>query len=108
MKNAIVLFGNLGKTTVSTMVANILNKTQLGCGAFVGGISKNFETNLLLPKDESPWIVVEADEFDRSFLNLEPQLALVTSLDADHLDIYGAKEKIVESFEKFISQIRSG
>src|SRR5680860_484128 len=107
-KNGIAVSGTHGKTTVSTMVANILNKTQLGCGAFVGGISKNFETNLLLPKDESPWIVAEADEFDRSFLNLEPQLALITSLDADHLDIYGEKEKIVESFEKFISQIRPG
>lgn len=105
-KNGIAVAGTHGKTTVSTMVATILNKTTAGCGAFLGGISKNFGTNLLLPKEDSPWIVAEADEFDRSFLNLQPQLALVTSIDADHLDIYGEKEKIVESFEKFISQIR--
>jgi UDP-N-acetylmuramate--alanine ligase len=107
-RNGIAVSGTHGKTTVSTMTATILNKTEKGCGAFLGGISKNFDTNLLLPKEESPWIVAEADEFDRSFLHLFPALALVTSLDADHLDIYGHKEKIVESFEKFISQIQSG
>jgi len=107
-RSGIAVSGTHGKTTVSTMVANILNKTYTGCGAFLGGISKNFGTNLLLPKVESPWIVVEADEFDRSFLHLTPLLALVTSIDADHLDIYGQKDKIVESFEKFISQIQPG
>lgn len=107
-RSGIAVSGTHGKTTVSTMTATILNKTEKGCGAFLGGISKNFGTNLLLPKEESPWIVAEADEFDRSFLHLFPVLALVTSLDADHLDIYGHKEKIVESFEKFISQIQSG
>ena len=107
-RSGIAVAGTHGKTTVSTMVANILNKTNKGCGAFLGGISKNFGTNLLLPKVESPWIVVEADEFDRSFLHLTPLLALVTSIDADHLDIYGQKDKIVESFEKFISQILPG
>lgn len=107
-KSGIAVAGTHGKTTTSTMVANILNKTEKGCGAFLGGISKNFGSNLLLPKDDSPWIVAEADEFDRSFLHLQPQLALVTSLDADHLDIYGDKKHIEESFEKFISQIRPG
>jgi len=107
-KSGIAVAGTHGKTTTSTMVANMLNKTAQGCGAFLGGISKNFGSNLLLPKDDSPWIVAEADEFDRSFLHLQPQLALVTSVDADHLDIYGEKARIVESFEKFISQIRSG
>jgi UDP-N-acetylmuramate--alanine ligase len=107
-KLGIGVAGTHGKTTTSTMVANILDKTALGCGAFLGGISKNFRSNLLLPKAESPWIVAEADEFDRSFLNLKPQLALITSIDADHLDIYGEKEKIVESFEKFVSQIKEG
>lgn len=107
-RSGIAVSGTHGKTTVSTMVANILNKTNKGCGAFLGGISKNFGTNLLLPKVESPWIVAEADEFDRSFLHLTPFLALVTSIDADHLDIYGQKDKIVESFEKFISQIQPG
>ena len=105
-KRGVAVAGTHGKTTTSTMVANMLNKTKVGCGAFLGGISKNFGSNLLLPKDDSPWIVAEADEFDRSFLHLQPQLALVTSVDADHLDIYGDKAKIVESFEKFISQIR--
>ena len=107
-KSGIAVAGTHGKTTVSTMVANTLNKTQSGCGAFVGGISKNFGSNLLLPKEESPWIVVEADEFDRSFLHLHPQLALITSVDADHLDIYGDKKNIVEAFEKFVSQIKPG
>ena len=107
-RSGIAVAGTHGKTTVSTMVANILNKTRKGCGAFLGGISKNFGTNLLLPKVESPWIIAEADEFDRSFLHLTPLLALVTSIDADHLDIYGQKDKIVESFEKFISQILPG
>ena len=107
-RSGIAVSGTHGKTTVSTMVANILNKTYRGCGAFLGGISKNFGTNLLLPKVESPWIVAEADEFDRSFLHLTPLLALITSIDADHLDIYGQKDKIVESFEKFISQIQLG
>ncbi len=100
--------GTHGKTTTSTMVANILNKTEKGCGAFLGGISKNFGSNLLLPKSDSQWIVAEADEFDRSFLYLNPTLALITSIDADHLDIYGDKESIVESFEKYISQIKEG
>lgn len=107
-RSCIAVSGTHGKTTVSTMTAAILQKTNAGCGAFLGGISKNFGSNLLLPPENSPWIVAEADEFDRSFLNLFPQLALVTSIDADHLDIYGDKSKITESFEKFISQIKSG
>ena len=94
-RSGIAVAGTHGKTTVSTMVANILNKTNKGCGAFLGGISKNFGTNLLLPKVESPWIVAEADEFDLSFLHLSPLLAIVTSIDADYLDIYGQKDKIV-------------
>lgn len=107
-KNCIAVSGTHGKTTVSTMTATILKETENGCGAFLGGISKNFGSNLLLPPEESDWIVAEADEFDRSFLHLYPRLALVTSLDADHLDIYGDKTKIVESFIKFISQIKPG
>lgn len=107
-KSCVAVAGTHGKTTVSTMTATILQKSEAGCGAFLGGISKNFGSNLLLPPENSPWIVAEADEFDRSFLHLEPQLALVTSLDADHLDIYGDKAKIQESFEKFISQIKTG
>ncbi len=107
-KDGVAVSGTHGKTTISTMTATILNKTVDGCGAFLGGVSKNFGSNLLLPKVSSPWIVVEADEFDRSFLHLQPKLALVTSIDADHLDIYGSHENIVEAFEKFISQIKPG
>lgn len=107
-KDCIAVAGSHGKTTVSTMTANILSKTEAGCGAFLGGISKNFGSNILLPKEDSSWIIAEADEFDRSFLNLFPKIAVVTSTDADHLDIYGRKERMIESFEKFISQIREG
>ncbi|MDD2382415.1 MAG: cyanophycin synthetase, partial [Mariniphaga sp.] len=105
-KNCVAVAGTHGKTTISTMTATILKQTQNGCGAFLGGVSKNFNSNFLFPPENSPWIVAEADEFDRSFLHLQPKLALVTSLDADHLDIYGDKSKIIESFEKFISQIK--
>jgi len=107
-QDCIAVAGTHGKTTISTMAATLLNKTEKGCGAFLGGISKNFGSNLLLPKEESGWIVAEADEFDRSFLQLQPQIALVSSMDADHLDIYGEKEKIAESFQKFVSQIKPG
>jgi len=107
-KSCIAVSGTHGKTTVSTITATILSQSKTGCGAFLGGISKNFGSNLLLPPENSPWIVAEADEFDRSFLHLQPYLALVTSIDADHLDIYGDKGKITESFEKFISQIKPG
>lgn len=107
-KSCIAVAGTHGKTTVSTMAATIMDNTDTGCGAFLGGISKNFGSNLLLPKEESPWIVAEADEFDRSFLHLQPQIAIVTALDADHLDVYGDRGKMVEAFGKFISQIKEG
>jgi UDP-N-acetylmuramate--alanine ligase len=107
-RSCVAVSGTHGKTTVSTMTATILSHSKAGCGAFLGGVSKNFGSNLLLPPEGSPWIVAEADEYDRSFLHLKPQLALVTSIDADHLDIYGDKEKITESFEQFISQIKEG
>ncbi len=107
-KKCIAVAGTHGKTTISTMAASFLNRTSVGCGALLGGISKNFGSNLLLPKKGSDWIVAEADEFDRSFMHLQPTIALVSSVDADHLDIYGEREKVVESFEKFISQIKPG
>jgi UDP-N-acetylmuramate--alanine ligase len=107
-QECIAVAGTHGKTTISTMAATFLNNTKKGCGAFLGGISKNLGSNLLLPKEESGWIVAEADEFDRSFLQLQPRIALVSSMDADHLDIYGDKNKFTESFEKFVSQIRTG
>ncbi len=99
--------GTHGKTTVSTMLAHILKTSKLGCTAFLGGISKNYETNLLL-SSSTEWTVAEADEFDRSFLRLFPELAVITSMDADHLDIYGDHQSIIDSFNDFVAQIKSG
>lgn len=100
----IAVSGTHGKTTVSCMIAHILNESDLKCNAFIGGISKNLNSNLLLDQD-AEYTVAEADEFDRSFLRLFPQIAIVTSLDPDHLDIYGSFGNLKEDFEKFISQI---
>ncbi len=103
--------GTHGKTTTSSMVAHILRDAGVNCAAFLGGITNNYGTNFLLnqPADDlrSVVCVVEADEFDRSFLTLFPTFAIVTSTDADHLDIYGAHEAVLESFSKFVSQIES-
>jgi UDP-N-acetylmuramate--alanine ligase len=104
----IAVAGTHGKTSVSTITAHILKTSRLGCAAFLGGISKNYQTNLLLDKDDSEWIVAEADEFDRSFLHLLPELAVITSMDADHLDIYGSHEKVIESFRLFAGNITEG
>lgn len=100
--------GTHGKTTVSTMIAHIMNQTEERCGAILGGVSKNFDSNLLLPQKESRWMVTEADEFDRSFLQLTPDLAVITSMDADHLDIYGEHQNLTDSFNAFAAQIREG
>lgn len=103
--------GTHGKTTTSSMVAHILRNAGVNCAAFLGGIANNYGTNFLLnqPADDlhSVVCVVEADEFDRSFLTLFPKYAIVTSTDADHLDIYGAHEAVLESFGTFVSQIES-
>ena len=99
--------GTHGKTTTSTMAAHILYQSALGCTAFLGGISKNYETNLLLSKD-SPFTVVEADEFDRSFHWLRPYMTVITATDPDHLDIYGTKEAYLESFRHYTSLIQEG
>lgn len=99
--------GTHGKTSVTTMLAHILYNSTLGCNAFLGGISKNYQSNLLLDKD-SEWVVAEADEFDRSFLRLFPNLAVITSMDADHLDIYGDQAAIIDSFNAFASQVKEG
>lgn len=104
-KNGIAVSGTHGKTTVSAMLANILNHSEKKCNAFLGGISKNLNSNLLLNSD-SDLMVVEADEFDRSFLYLYPEIAVVTSLDADHLDIYENFENLKRSFEQFLSQVK--
>lgn len=107
-QRTIAVAGTHGKTSVSTITAHILKSSKLGCAAFLGGISKNYGTNLLLDDTCSPWIVAEADEFDRSFLQLKPELAVITSMDADHLDIYGSHEKVIESFNLFAGQIKQG
>ncbi len=92
--------GTHGKTTTTNMLANILQQSPKGCNAFLGGISKNFETNLLL-SNKTDKVVIEADEFDRSFLNLRPWIAVITSADADHLDIYGDEATYRKSFSEF-------
>jgi UDP-N-acetylmuramate--alanine ligase len=107
-QQTIAVAGTHGKTSVSTITAHILKTSKLGCAAFLGGISKNYQSNLLLDDSGSQWVVAEADEFDRSFLHLRPQLAVITSMDADHLDIYGSHEKVIESFKIFASQIKPG
>jgi len=97
--DAIAVAGTHGKTTVSTMIAHILTVSQLDCSAFLGGISKNYNTNLLLT--ESRYTVMEADEFDRSFLQLSPVIAVITAIDPDHLDIYGTAEAMVDAYSDF-------
>lgn len=97
--------GTHGKTTTSTMTAHLLHQSSVGCNAFLGGISKNYGTNLLL-SDKSEYVVIEADEFDRSFHWLTPYASVITATDADHLDIYGTKEAYLESFNHYTSLIR--
>lgn len=99
--------GTHGKTTTSTMTAHLLHQSHVGCNAFLGGISKNYGTNLLL-SDSSEYMVIEADEFDRSFHWLSPYISVITATDPDHLDIYGTKEAYLESFRKYTSLIRPG
>lgn len=103
--NGIGIAGTHGKTTVSTITAHIFYNSKMGCNAFLGGISRNYQSNLLLSKD-SPWVILEADEFDRSFLQLHPKIALITSMDADHLDIYGDKSELEKSFQEYAGQIK--
>ncbi|MDR0544905.1 MAG: UDP-N-acetylmuramate--L-alanine ligase [Odoribacteraceae bacterium] len=100
---AICVAGTHGKTTVSTMTAFLLHSSGVGCNAFLGGVSTNFNTNLLV-NPASPFVVIEADEYDRSFLHLHPHASLITSMDADHLDVYGTREHLAEAFEQFARQ----
>jgi UDP-N-acetylmuramate--alanine ligase len=102
-KKCIAVAGSHGKTTTSSMIAYILSKTEMGCSAFLGGIAKNFNSNLLV-NTQSEYIVVEADEYDRSFLQLHPYYSVITATDPDHLDIYGTHEKLIEAFEQFANQ----
>ena len=101
----IAVAGTHGKTTTASILAHILKDTGYGCNAFLGGIATNYNSNVLFDS-KAKTVVVEADEYDRSFLELYPDIAIVTSMDADHLDIYGEKESLDESFNLFVSQIK--
>lgn len=103
-KRCIAVAGTHGKTSTSTLIAHLLSQTELGCSAFLGGISKNFGSNLLVNND-SEYVVVEADEYDRSFLQLHPYCAVITATDDDHLDIYGTHENLLQAFHQFAAQV---
>jgi len=100
----IAVAGTHGKTSVSTMTAHLLKQSAVDCNAILGGISKNYKTNLLA-SEKSAFLITEADEFDRSFLQLRPLIAVITSADADHLDVYGTAESLREAFAEFAGQI---
>ena len=106
-KKGVCAAGTHGKTTTSTMTAHLLHQSHVDCAAFLGGISKNYKSNLMLT-DKSDLVVIEADEYDRSFLHLEPYIATITSADPDHLDIYGNKENYLEAFAQFTERIVPG
>lgn len=99
--------GTHGKTTTSTMCAHIMHQSHVDCNAFLGGISKNYGTNYIL-SDHSDYVVIEADEFDRSFHWLRPWMSVITATDPDHLDIYGTKEAYLESFRHYTTLIQPG
>ncbi|NOY38115.1 MAG: UDP-N-acetylmuramate--L-alanine ligase [Chlorobi bacterium] len=102
----IAVAGTHGKTSISTMIAHILKFSDMDAAAFLGGISNNYHTNYISGKGE--WIVLEADEFDRSFLWLSPDIAVISAMDADHLDIYGTEEELVSAFHEFASRVKEG
>ena len=106
-KKGIAVAGTHGKTTVSSMIAHIFSHSDYGCNAFLGGILVESNTNLLV-NNKSNYVIVEADEFDRSFLQLSPFFGVITSMDADHLDIYETKENLQESFHQFACQVVNG
>lgn len=105
--DGICVAGSHGKTTTSSMIANILRNSTVGCTAFLGGILRNIDSNLVL-QEQSRYTVIEADEYDRSFHHLSPFIAIITSTDPDHLDIYGDEAHYLEAFSKFTSLIREG
>lgn len=104
---ALCVAGTHGKTTTSSMAAHILHQSHVGCNAFLGGITKNYGTNYILNK-KSPFVVIEADEFDRSFHWLRPYASVITATDADHLDIYGTEQAYLESFRHYSHLIVPG
>lgn len=105
-KKTLAVSGTHGKTTVSTMLAHLLRQSGIDCSAFLGGISKNYNSNLLIGRNSLT--VMEADEFDRSFHRLNPSMAVVTSVDADHLDVYGDHQAMIEAYNEFFTKIRKG
>lgn len=107
MNKGICIAGTHGKTSTSTITAHLLYQSKVDCNAFLGGISNNYNTNLLLSK-ESNLVVIEADEYDRSFHQLSPYMAVITSADADHLDIYETHDAVKKSYEHFASLVRPG
>lgn len=102
----ICVAGTHGKTTVSTMIAHILRHSGFGCNAFLGGISANYQTNFW--SNEKNVCVIEADEYDRSFLKLSPDIAVITAMDPDHLDIYGTAEEFEKAFIQFSKKVKPG
>ncbi len=102
-KRCIAVAGSHGKTTTSTLIAHLLSKGKCGCSAFLGGISKNFGSNVVVD-DKSDYVVVEADEYDRSFLQLHPYYSVITATDPDHLDIYGTHEAMMDAYVQFANQ----
>jgi len=102
----ICVAGTHGKTTTSTMIGHLLRDTGFGCNAFLGGIAANYNTNFWSSKENN--VVVEADEYDRSFLKLSPNIAIITAVDADHLDIYGTAEEVEKAFVQFSQKIKEG
>jgi UDP-N-acetylmuramate--alanine ligase len=102
-QRCLAVAGTHGKTTTSTLTAHILTQSGAGCSAFLGGISRNYGSNLLVSRNET--VVAEADEFDRSFPQLFPEIAVITAVDADHLDIYGDYAHVVEAFKAFAAQV---
>lgn len=105
-KMCIAVAGTHGKTSVSTMTTHLLFESGVEVGAFLGGISRNFESNLVLPPHANSLVVTEADEYDRSFLQLHPTVAVITSTDADHLDIYGTHDELKKTFGMFADNIK--
>ena len=104
--DTIAVAGTHGKTTISTMIAHLLKQSHVDCSAFLGGISRNYNTNMLL--GEGRYTVMEADEYDRSFHTLSPLMAVISSVDADHLDIYGDHKSMIEAYNVFCEKIRPG
>lgn len=100
----IAIAGSHGKTTTTTLVAHLLHSSKVGCSAFLGGISKNYDSNLIID-EQSDYVVVEADEYDRSFLQLHPHIAVITATDPDHLDIYGSHEAMMDAYIQFAAQV---